>query len=500
MKQLCLQHALALLLFLVGPSASSGTIATTSPLDGHWEGVMDREGITMAVRFDFTAAGARTAVRFSSDLWDVMDWPTGDVTSAPPKVHFTLGEGPIASAVFDGELSTDRITGHFAGTEGHGRFWLQRIAPAPAPYTRESVTFHNGGVTLAGTVLTPRTPGPHPAIIFVHGSQGQTRWGTPFFLADRFARRGIVSLVYDKRGSGDSTGDWKTATYDDIANDALAGIHLLQQRADIRTGQVGAYGHSEGGAIVAMMAAQSKDVAFIISADGTTGPSYEQDLFRVHNILESNRFTTDAVAKAMAFYDRWLQVARSGQGREQLELEIPKAQKEPWFDLVAPPPPDHWAWTEYRKRADFDSLLYWAKVKVPVLLVYGELDENVPASKSLEEIDAALHGDSNPDYTEILVPGAQHNLTVHPKATPPYSCPMHPQVLQAGPGTCPILQDGARTAPLLRVVARRARFDRPLHRMGAAASHSRPLARKIRYRSGVPRKARVTLANPRTFV
>ena len=438
MKQSYFQHALAWLLLLGSPSISSVTIATTSPIDGHWEGVMDRDGITMAVRFDFTTARARTAVRFSSDVWGVMDWPTGDVTYAPPQVHFTLGDGPSASAVFDGELSTDRITGHFAGTEGHGRFSLRRIAPAPVPYTRENVTFHNGGVTLAGTVLIPRTQGPHPAIIFVHGSQSQTRWGTPFFLADRFARRGIVSLVYDKRGSGDSTGDWKTATYDDIANDALAGIRLLQKRADIRAGQIGAFGHSEGGAIVAMMAAQSKDVAFIISADGTTGPSYKQDLFRVHNILESKGFTAAEVTKAMAFYEEWLQVARNGRGREQLESDIRQVQKENWFDLVAPPPPDHWAWTEYRKRADFDSLPYWARVTVPVLLVYGELDENVPASKSLAEIDAALRGDSNPDYTEILVPGALHNLTVHPKASPPYSCPMHPQVVQATPGICPI--------------------------------------------------------------
>ncbi len=438
MRQPAFQHAVGLFLLLASPATSSAPAATASPIDGHWEGVMNRDGATMTVGVDFTPEQGRTLVRFSSDLWGVMDWPTGEVTYAPPRVHFALGDGPQASAVFDGDLSTDRIIGEFVGTEGKGRFSLHRSASAQAPYTRESVTFHNGGVTLAGTLLIPRTRGPHPAIVLVHGSQAQTRWGTPLFLANRFARQGIAALVYDKRGSGESTGDWTTATYGDIANDALAGVHFLQQRPDIRAAQVGASGHSEGGAIVAMMAALSHDVAFIISADGTAGPSYQQDLFRVHNILESNGLTADDVTKAMAFYDRWLQVARSGQGRDQLEPEIRKAQKEAWFDLVAPPPPDHWAWTEYRKRADFDSLTYWAKVKVPVLLVYGELDENVPAAKSLKQIDDALHADHNPDYTEILVPGAQHNLTVHPKAGPPYSCPMHPQIVQGGPGICPI--------------------------------------------------------------
>jgi hypothetical protein len=83
-------------------------------------------------------------------------------------------------------------------------------------------------------------------------------------------------------------------------------------------------------------------------------------------------------------------------------------------------------------------LIYWAKVKVPVLLLYGELDEKVPATESIEQIDVTLGVARNPDYTEILIPRAQHNLTVHPEPGPPYTCPMHPQVVQSGPGTCPI--------------------------------------------------------------
>jgi fermentation-respiration switch protein FrsA (DUF1100 family) len=130
-----------------------------------------------------------------------------------------------------------------------------------------------------------------------------------------------------------------------------------------------------------------------------------------------------------------------------LESEIPKVRQDKWFDLVAPPPPDHWAWSEYRKRADFDSLLSWAKVRVPVLLVYAELDENVPVAESIERIDQVLHAAGNPDYTEILVPRAQHNLTVHPTAGPPYTCPMDPQVVQAEPGICPICKMALEPRP-----------------------------------------------------
>src|ERR1700688_1335477 len=419
-------------------TAAQSARNTASGLDGHWEGVLDRNGAKMPVRFDCKTERGKTTILFSSDSWMVMDWPVGEVNYTPPKFHFDLGGDGGDKIAFDGTLDADNMAGRFAGSEGEGSFSLRRVPLVPLPYTKEEVSFHNGNVTLSGTLLNPRTQEPHPAIILVHGSLAETRWGTIMFFADRFARRGIAALVYDKRGTGDSTGDWKTATYEELSDDALAGVHLLQQRKDTRPEQGGASGHSEGGAVVAIMAARSKDVAFIISADGTTGPSYQQDLFRVRNIVESNGFSTDEVTKAMHFYNRWLQVARTGQGRDQLEAEIPKVENEKWFDLVAPPPQNHWAWTEYRKRANFDSLFYWANVNVPVLLLYGELDEKVPAAESIEKIDQILRTEGHSDYTEILIPAAQHNLTVHPLPAPPYSFPTHPQVVQSNPGTCPI--------------------------------------------------------------
>jgi hypothetical protein len=59
-----------------------------------------------------------------------------------------------------------------------------------------------------------------------HALGAESRWGTNRFIADQFARSGIAALVYDKRGSGVSTGDWKASSYDDLANDVLAGIDL----------------------------------------------------------------------------------------------------------------------------------------------------------------------------------------------------------------------------------------------------------------------------------
>lgn len=72
--------------------------------------------------------------------------------------------------------------------------------------------------------MLPDTPGPHPAVLFAHGSGDATRnvaiWN-PYFV-----RLGMAVLSLDKRGAGKSTGDWHTASMDDIANDWLAGVAM----------------------------------------------------------------------------------------------------------------------------------------------------------------------------------------------------------------------------------------------------------------------------------
>ena len=98
-------------------------------------------------------------------------------------------------------------------------------------YHEKKVTFLSGNATLAGTLLIPITKGPHPAVVFVHGSGDQDRNGFVSlirFVADHFARHGIATFTYDKRGVGGSTGNWATQTLDDLAADALAGFRMLK--------------------------------------------------------------------------------------------------------------------------------------------------------------------------------------------------------------------------------------------------------------------------------
>ena len=83
--------------------------------------------------------------------------------------------------------------------------------------------FTNRDVQLTGTLIAPSVGGRHPAIVLVHGSGAENRaYMLPW--ARFLIRHGIAVLGYDKRGVGESTGDWNAATYEDLAGDAVAAV------------------------------------------------------------------------------------------------------------------------------------------------------------------------------------------------------------------------------------------------------------------------------------
>jgi hypothetical protein len=132
------------------------------------------------------------------------------------------------------------------------------------PYTEHEVTFHSDVTTLAGTLLIPTTAGPHPAVVISHGAERADR-ETYRLLATHYARHGVATLIYDKRGTGDSEGDVASATFDDLTADALAGHALLRAHPDIDPQRVGIARFSQGEWIGALAARQTEDVAFVVA-------------------------------------------------------------------------------------------------------------------------------------------------------------------------------------------------------------------------------------------
>lgn len=194
---------------------------------------------------------------------------------------------PDIAATYAGRVTKDVITGCFTQMGMPFKLDLKRggvmmnrpqTPQPPLGYTTQEVSFENkaAGTVLSGTLTWPEGydgKKPVPVVIMVSGSGLQNRdeevFGhKPFLvLADRLARNGIASLRYDDRGTGKSTGDASKATTSDFMKDAAAGLELLRSM-DGKFSRVGVIGHSEGGLIAFMLAADGR-TDFIVSMAGT---------------------------------------------------------------------------------------------------------------------------------------------------------------------------------------------------------------------------------------
>src|SRR5260370_10825720 len=111
---------------------------------------------------------------------------------------------------------------------------------------REDVRFSSGDIQLTGMVMGPHRGGKHPAIVLVHGSSAENlEYMLPW--ARFLIRRGMVVLGYDKRGVGGSTGDWNTASFDDLASGVVAAVENLKTPSDADRSQIGLLGISQAG-------------------------------------------------------------------------------------------------------------------------------------------------------------------------------------------------------------------------------------------------------------
>lgn len=412
---------IALALSFVSPS-SAGTVG--GPLDGHWSGTMTHEGVPLAIEFDFSTRGGKTAGSFTSRSQRVLEYPFDAVQLAAEHVQINLGHG---SVTFTGDANADEMSGSFKDRElGTGTFALHRIPQPAVPYTSEAVTFRNGEVTLSGSLYVPVTPGKHPAIVFLQGSGPEIRWGANRFWADYFARRGVAALIYDKRGSGESTGDWKTSTFEDLANDAAAAIALLAARADIDARQIGIAGHSQGATIAPLIATKSP-VAFVIAESASGIPLWQSEVYSLHNAVLDAGVRGAALAHADHVIGLLIAYARTGRGWDKLASAQAQYPKEGWHDVLATPKTSYF-WSFFRQIADYDAATYWRKVRVPALIVEAGADRRVPIQPSIAAIRSALTAAGNSDGTILELPGASHTFIVHAQERPFHWSYLYPGV------------------------------------------------------------------------
>jgi dienelactone hydrolase len=237
-----------------------------------------------------------------------------------------------------------------------------------------------------------------------------------WFYADHFARNGIATLVYDKRGTGSSGGDYRDESMNDEAADALAGVHYLQSRKDINARRVGLYGRSHGGMVIPLAASFSKDVAFIINVSGAGVPPYQQVTYQAEAQMRRDRFSETEIAEAIAYMNLKWEVARTGgDGWDKLQAATQAASGKKWLARVQPATKLEDIVPSWKLQMEYNPMRALEKVKCPVLAVFGELDTLTPVTETIANYRKGLGKAGNKDVTIKVFPTADHALLVWPK-------------------------------------------------------------------------------------
>lgn len=278
-------------------------------------------------------------------------------------------------------------------------------------YARE-VTFANDGAVLAGSLAIPDRGATH-GVVMVGGSGASDRDNDTYFppIRRHLVDAGIAVLSYDKRGVGASTGDWRDATMDDLAGDALAALGFLHAQPGMRAGAVGLFGHSEGGWVV-LRAAARHDVPWVItnSCPGMTPAA--QDRHALANALRRSAATTQQVDGTLTLYDRLIEAGRNDAGFAEVTrlvdaIDKPHAFAGFWDDM------EERLWEFQKRKQDHDPLLDALRLRCPHLAIFGGADELVPVADSVHLFSAtACRSDRHrgATLTVEVFPGADHRI------------------------------------------------------------------------------------------
>jgi uncharacterized protein len=269
------------------------------------------------------------------------------------------------------------------------------------------------GAVLAATLTLPAGAGPHPAVLLLSGSGPSTRQSLKKF-STQLNADGFATLVFDKRGSGESTGSWTSASFEDNVADAATAIATLQQDSRIDRNRVGVWGVSQAGWFIPALAVRTPSLAFAIVLTGGGATPREVEMFMHEAALERAGVNAADRARAREMLELYFAWLGTGVNRQGLVDKVAAAKAEPWYKAVAIDgvlPSDEgrpaWEWV-----ARYDPMTDIQKMTLPTLVMLGAEDLMGSPAVAAERWKAGLTKARNTRSAVTIIPGMGHAATI----------------------------------------------------------------------------------------
>lgn len=285
----------------------------------------------------------------------------------------------------------------------------------------EEVSFESNGLRLNGTIWYPNS-NEGKALINVTSSGNADRSASRAE-AILFAQMGFTTFHYDKRGTGNSEGNWNSATIKELSGDDVTAINYFSKKTGIPLKKIGVKGSSQGAAKIPYILSELEDLKYgiVVSCPGVTLLESDLNYWRNRN--------ADAIGNeidaATNFQRKVFEFIAGELSRTDLEKAIENEKSNSWFAHIWVPNLDE---VQTDKKLLYSPIPYFVTTKQPLLIIQGTKDEIIPLNSD-EIISEALITSGNDNFKTVLLEGASHSMYNIGESDFPYWSKLHPDYL-----------------------------------------------------------------------
>lgn len=281
---------------------------------------------------------------------------------------------------------------------------------------RRSVNFLTAdGVSMGGDLYIPVNNPSGLATVFVHGSGPQDRNGYASIIAitaEELAAQGNTVLTFDKRGVGESGGDWSVMGFESLAADAISAMAWLEEYlgGDVA---VGLAGSSQAGWVVAkaIELGATPHHVHLLGAAGAALSVEEQNIYNTRVRMTCEGIPADKIELALNQQKAFFEYVKTRSNPDILDALTASLSNDPviedWlFPSSAEIDFDGGDWFTTLE-ISFDPLPIWTSFAGKGVFVFSEYDDSTPTDLAVNKL-AAVRSSLKGELTIYQLPATQH--------------------------------------------------------------------------------------------
>ena len=286
-------------------------------------------------------------------------------------------------------------------------------------FTVEKIKIRSEGYQITGWLYLPPGDKKYPLVVLTNGGGNIVRSIRSFsdFMAPVLAHCGYAAFVHDKRGTGESEGDYIKTTYDDYITDAGNCAIFLSKHRRINPEKIGVMGASEGGRIAVVAASRFPVFSYTISQAGTMVSAIDDRMnAQIKGMIDQGTIPDSIADLVSPVWRRSFEAWASKDPREHEEVNreinqmrkiyprsyLPFTKNEmdslPGFAIILP------TWNSLGADYMTEMDLFTKKW----LAIFGAEDRVVPTDESVRNIERLMKASGNIHCNVAVIPRMGH--------------------------------------------------------------------------------------------